>query len=218
MNFKLIIGAVSFCLAITSFNAVASIITYSFENSNFSGFYKFDRGTAVIDSGGTSNGGYTRVDANVNEIIDYMFTVSFPQFNFTQSYTPENSSVSQVVNQIDGTTGNSLMYLNISDSSYSRAFELPILTSDITHPYDPGSNPFLPLPPAVDYFFSDVVSLGTVVFNTGTFFSVNDVYSNEYLDSRLVTVTVSTVPVPATLWLFCSGFIGLIGLARRKRA
>ena len=31
-----------------------------------------------------------------------------------------------------------------------------------------------------------------------------------------ITLTVSSVPVPATAWLFGSGLIGLIGLARRK--
>ncbi len=29
---------------------------------------------------------------------------------------------------------------------------------------------------------------------------------------------VSTVPVPAAVWLFGSGLLGLIGVARRKRA
>ena len=36
-------------------------------------------------------------------------------------------------------------------------------------------------------------------------------------DFGLTAATVSTVPVPAALWLFGSGFIGLIGIARRKK-
>lgn len=31
-------------------------------------------------------------------------------------------------------------------------------------------------------------------------------------------VTVSAVPIPAAVWLFGSGFIGLVGIARRKKA
>lgn len=31
-------------------------------------------------------------------------------------------------------------------------------------------------------------------------------------------VSVSTVPIPATVWLFASGFLGLIGIARKKVA
>lgn len=30
--------------------------------------------------------------------------------------------------------------------------------------------------------------------------------------------TVSSVPIPAAVWLFCSGLLGLIGMARRKAA
>ena len=31
-------------------------------------------------------------------------------------------------------------------------------------------------------------------------------------------VKVSAVPIPATIWLFCSGLIGLVGFARHKKA
>lgn len=33
-----------------------------------------------------------------------------------------------------------------------------------------------------------------------------------------VTLNIATVPVPATVWLFGSGLIGLIGIAKRKKA
>ena len=32
------------------------------------------------------------------------------------------------------------------------------------------------------------------------------------------SITVSSVPIPAAAWLFGSGFVGLIGIARRKKA
>ncbi|MFK5914193.1 MAG: VPLPA-CTERM sorting domain-containing protein [Woeseiaceae bacterium] len=35
---------------------------------------------------------------------------------------------------------------------------------------------------------------------------------------RISTVGISTVPVPAAAWLFGSGLLGLVGMARRKRA
>jgi len=35
---------------------------------------------------------------------------------------------------------------------------------------------------------------------------------------RADTVNISTVPVPAAVWLFGSGLLGLIGIARRKKA
>jgi hypothetical protein len=52
---------------------------------------------------------------------------------------------------------------------------------------------------------------------------VSGTYTDEnFLDapivsSTLATTSVSTVPVPAAVWLFGSGFIGLIGIARRKK-
>ena len=39
-----------------------------------------------------------------------------------------------------------------------------------------------------------------------------------YLDDRVTLTSVSSVPVPAAVWLFGSGLIGLIGFARRKKA
>ena len=33
-----------------------------------------------------------------------------------------------------------------------------------------------------------------------------------------VAIDVQTVPVPAAVWLFGSGLLGLIGMARRKQA
>jgi hypothetical protein len=31
-----------------------------------------------------------------------------------------------------------------------------------------------------------------------------------------ISGTLATIPVPAAVWLFCSGLLGLIGIARRK--
>lgn len=42
--------------------------------------------------------------------------------------------------------------------------------------------------------------------------------SDVYFDNVSVTVDVSAVPVPAAAWLFGSGLIGLVGMARRKKA
>lgn len=38
------------------------------------------------------------------------------------------------------------------------------------------------------------------------------------LDNTCPTVTASAVPVPAAVWLFGSGLLGLVGIARRKKA
>jgi hypothetical protein len=38
------------------------------------------------------------------------------------------------------------------------------------------------------------------------------------IDPYTITITTSAVPVPAAVWLFGSGLLGLIGVARRKKA
>jgi hypothetical protein len=37
------------------------------------------------------------------------------------------------------------------------------------------------------------------------------------MDNLRVSVTTQAVPVPAAVWLFGSGLLGLIGVARRHR-
>ena len=43
-------------------------------------------------------------------------------------------------------------------------------------------------------------------------------FDTSTMDNRTMAVwTVSAVPIPASVWLFGSGLIGLVGLARRKK-
>lgn len=77
-----------------------------------------------------------------------------------------------------------------------------------------------------------LVSSGTVGdFNTYLFPSLFEHYdgvdrieirasptSTEYLQIDNLVVEMSAVPVPAAVWLFGSGLLGLIGVARRKKA
>ena len=84
-------------------------------------------------------------------------------------------------------------------------------------------------------FFGDpsaTPSIAALTFNAllpGTFdalidVSVFDVWAD--LDSNFITtpvsvgttIVVSAIPVPAAVWLFGSGLLGLVGIARRKKA
>ena len=51
---------------------------------------------------------------------------------------------------------------------------------------------------------------------TSVVFSVSGTAAN--WDSFIVNTTPSSVPVPAAVWLFSSGLIGLVGVAKRKKA
>ena len=43
-------------------------------------------------------------------------------------------------------------------------------------------------------------------------------YNVHFADGSLLQVDVRVVPVPAAVWLFGSGLLGLVGIARRKKA
>ncbi len=46
----------------------------------------------------------------------------------------------------------------------------------------------------------------------------NDPYYDGYTYNYDISATVSSVPVPAAAWLFGSGLLGLVGIAKRKKA
>ncbi len=80
------------------------------------------------------------------------------------------------------------------------------------------------LGPSFDYFSLDFVaipppsqsSLGiAAVAGSGTWQDA-DGFSYAAVDYIGAQVNVSAVPVPAAVWLFGSGLIGLVGIARRK--
>ncbi len=50
-----------------------------------------------------------------------------------------------------------------------------------------------------------------------TFDNDGNLYTIDNVDN-LSIIKLSAVPIPAAIWLFGSGLIGLIGIARRKRS
>ena len=42
-------------------------------------------------------------------------------------------------------------------------------------------------------------------------------FSDYYIDNVVITADIAPVPVPAAVWLFGSGLVGLVGVARRKK-
>ncbi len=66
---------------------------------------------------------------------------------------------------------------------------------------------------------------GTAVFSLGAStstavggFSSAITFTEQFPNFIGTTVTISEVPVPAAVWLFGSGLLGLIGIARRRTA
>lgn len=93
-------------------------------------------------------------------------------------------------------------------------------TTDIG-PNTLGTNPSGTLPLIVDTVVNTFVTTGSETGIGGSPMvagpfggnSANFDFTSIHVDS-----IISTVPVPATVWLFGSGLMGLIGIARRKKA
>ena len=69
-----------------------------------------------------------------------------------------------------------------------------------------------------DAFFSEIMLLtggsGMITLNANSFTPINA----SGLFSSVTTLELTSVPVPAAVWLFGSGLIGLVGIARRNRS
>jgi hypothetical protein len=69
-----------------------------------------------------------------------------------------------------------------------------------------------------DLFFNEIMSLtgnsGMITLNAHSFAPINAVG----LFSSVTTLEIAAVPVPAAVWLFGSGLIGLIAVAKRKKS
>lgn len=58
----------------------------------------------------------------------------------------------------------------------------------------------------------------STLFDTSSPYSFNAATSTASIDyGNVIYTTWTVVPVPAAVWLFCSGLFGLIGVARRKK-
>ena len=87
---------------------------------------------------------------------------------------------------------------------------------------------------SLDDTFSSIINLGTFsasILNTITVqtfatpsttqfirLRVNSIHGGDNVNIGEIAFEVSAVPIPATAWLFGSGLLGLIGMARRKKA
>jgi len=76
-------------------------------------------------------------------------------------------------------------------------------------------NTLLGIDPSIDEGVTDVTWLALGVGEIG---GIGVMAESGGLDAAWELISYSVVPVPAAAWLFGSGLIGLIGIARRKKA
>lgn len=205
--------------AMFAFNAQANLISNP-------GFEIGSVGDTVITDWQSSGGAKIRnIDPEAYELENYIFGQSTPEFSVWQDIDLLSSGFSESV--IDTGTQNIVFggwqsgWSNNDEGQISiYLFDVDMLEIGVT---------------SLSAFTSDhlwVEQSGTADLLTGTRFiryeftgtRIGDMTNSEppkinknndaYLDAAYLDVVV--VPVPAAVWLFGSGLIGLIGLARRK--
>ena len=76
--------------------------------------------------------------------------------------------------------------------------------------------------PTFDFFSMDFIALGSSTVNIaagpgGDWQDGNTPLASPVIIDSYVGASVSAVPVPAAVWLFGSGLIGMVGIARRRK-
>ena len=129
-----------------------------------------------------------------------------PSVNFTSPTTDDF-----IVAEITGSYATPGFMLNSSPTVDIGVGGIGI-TFDVSSPS--GIQPFVLDP------FNYFVDIGQL--SAGEWYVTPTFYVDGILDAQLTTslplFTVTAVPVPTAAWLFGSGLIGLIGVARRKKA
>jgi len=232
MVLKSIIGATCICLAVVSFNSHAALI------STLSSFDNIGSLIAGYQSNATSRDWATASVFHVGEknISVAGMTATFGETNYrTAQYLEIGVYESTGTHGIDlepgalfGTFDTSTIYA--SDSKFSidliatSSFQLQANTNYLLVWNAQPATPYLGkkrrgtpdqmMNDGVAGFFTGEVMYSTSAGTSGSWYSGNQ-YGFDYAS---INGTVSTVPVPAAIWLFGSGLLGLIGLAHRKTA
>lgn len=113
--------------------------------------------------------------------------------------------------------------LTISFDESIRAFGMYVISADIIFPDDftietnsghsvSNLNVDITLLDGDAYYISFIEDDASLAFNQIVFSS----FADDYL-FNIDDITVSAIPVPAAVWLFASGLVGLIGVSRCKK-
>lgn len=196
-----LLGAVCVCLCAFSVNAS---VTYSYSGNNF----------VDISDSSLLLGAYSTSDA-----LSVSFTVDSLLSGVTATITPESFVIT------DGRTT-----FTDADVLYSTQFSIwTDAAGEITNwdiiineyngfasvPLDEQGSKMRTVSLDSSGSFQDIGFLFECTIGTTTSCSGGQ-QDNASVNGNPGTWTVSTVPIPAAVWLFGSGLLGLVGLARRK--
>ena len=199
MVYKSIIGAVCACLAVVSFNVNASVITFDPPPCLTCGYLL----SSYEESGVNFSGEFAHYGMGSNSIAVNDSTGGAIRFSYGSSMTLQLSS-------------GSLFSLGTVDlAEYSSVFDGDEIAVLFVGHKDNGITVFQNF--TIDGLRDGVGGIDD--FETFTFSS--DFTNLAYVEVgsavfSMDNLSVSTVPIPAAVWLFGSGLIGLVGFARRK--
>jgi hypothetical protein len=230
MNLKFIIGAICACLAVVSFNSHAALISTLSSFDNIGSLIAGDQSNTTSRDWATASVFHV---GGKNITVEGM-TATFGDTNFSTAQYLEIGVYESVGRHgiglepgaLFGTFDTSTIYSSNSRFSINltahSSFELQANTDYLlvwnARPGAPylgtkrRGSPDQMINDGVAGFFTGEVLFSTSGGNSGSWYSGNQ-YGFDYAS---INGAVSVVPVPAAVWLFGSGLIGLIAVARRK--
>jgi len=170
---------------------------------------------AGIISSTTTNGNLINVYANSIDYTTYIgrsiFEVTFNnlspvQINFDVGVMVQDDISMYIYNSTG--TGWSGFDFSLTGVGINGPFNVELNTSTLAgwqfHENDPDTNKAS----GVTLMFSGLENVGL--------YNVSGSADTSFVQNYSLILTPATVPVPAAVWLFATGLIGLIGVARRK--
>ena len=215
---KSIIGAACTCLAVLSFNADAAIVSVDWLTAGDNLITQdTESGLEWLDLSETMNRSYNDISSKLGVGEEF--------------YGWRYASISELSGFFDAFGGDSNYYSGWSTQNNGLFDAIAPFWGDL-YCIETGCQPS-------EGFSNVITSEDAVTWDAHYYTHINDnVNSGASLDKDLVSLNfgtwsdtspnmrvasalvrdVSTVPVPAAAWLFGSGLLGLIGVARRKKA
>ncbi len=229
MNLKSFIGAICTCLSIMSSNVYAAIIDYgTYVTDTASGLDWLDVSTTRGDSynavlgrisvGGNLEGWRLATSTELTTLFINWGLVSETPANMSngaplwQAGDINSDLIDDVISILGDTnalynadTGSPHTYNELGEAGYTEGMIFDDFDPTKTYAAIINDSDF-----SIDgnqFINPDIIGSRSGIYNKNT--------SYGFMGSYLVQASV--VPIPATVWLFGSGLLGLVGLARRKK-
>ena len=209
---KFIIGAVSVFLAVVSINASASVVSTDWQVS----------GDNLVTQDTTSGLEWLSFTQTINTSRDYVLSQlsSGGQYDGWR-YATDNEVVDLWTNFGFDLSINQSPTVGVASAGLISAANLLGNTSNLLNSsiYDYGAIGVTANLVGIDQY--NVMGAWHYLVDNSTYYatvvSPNYVLTDSLTPAGHYLVRTSVVPVPAAVWLFGSGLIGIIGIARRKK-